>query len=831
MPYAETRQFAPPEAPVSTEPVTIWKPNTGPQYKFLACAAREVLYGGAAGGGKGLALDTPIPTPDGWKLMGELRPGDFVFAPDGTPARVEIVSDVKRLKCYELVFSDGSRVTCDEEHRWHVFTEQDRARLLRGSEEWRAQRRGKRAKRGIGARPDLAKLNSERKPALKPLAEGRVLDMPAMVAAHAEAKRPLSVRVASALKLPDADIPVDPYVLGAWLGDGNTAAGSFTIAEAEIVKRISAVYPLRRQPSMPWGYCAPGLATKLRGLGVIGKKRVPGAYLRGSESQRLELLRGLMDTDGHACENGAVEFSNMNRALADAVCELALSLGDRATVTFGRAMLRGKDCGEKYRVKWTPSHRVFHLTRKASAQRTPTIRTRWRYVMEIREVPTVSTCCIAVAHPSRCYLASRAMIPTHNTDGLLMGAIRFRDNPNMRAILFRKTFPMLAKIIDRSRAIYPHLGGRYNESKHIWRFPAGGFVRFANLDKPGAEENYQGDDFTYIGFDELTQWATAKQYTYMRSRLRSSAGSGITHLMIRGACNPGGRGHSWVKTHFGIDDAGNPADFIDTGTGNQIGTGFRRVFIPARLRDNPFLAGTDYERELMALPRDLRVALLDGRWDVVAGAVFGNYWNPRNWDDKDTPGNVCDAFDIPREWKIWRGADDGFNAPAACYWFAQHDERIFVVDELYREGMSPEAYAEEVLKRDNLIRPGERLSGVIDPQAFAKTGISHKDGASRGQIMNAKGCRWEEATKGPNSRVNDVSLVATSLSKVLPDGRRKVVVFRRCKNLIRTIPILPRDETNPEDVDSDSEDHAYDAFRYGLQWRRREIKQGKLTGL
>lgn len=417
------------------------------------------------------------------------------------------------------------------------------------------------------------------------------------------------------------------------------------------------------------------------------------------------------------------------------------------------------------------------------------------------------------------------------TDGLLMGAVRFHTNPNMRAIVFRKTFPMLSKIIDRSRAIYPHMGGRYNEGKHIWRFPAGGFVRFANLDKPGAEETYQGDDFTYIGFDELTQWATAKQYAYLRSRLRSSAGSGISHLMIRGACNPGGRGHHWVKEYFGIDDAGNASDFVDIGRPDQPGTGFRRVFIPARLRDNPFLAGTDYERELMSLPRDLRMALLDGRWDVVAGAMFGSYWNPRNWDDRDTPGNVCETFEIPGQWKLWRGADDGFNAPACCLWFAQNDDRIFVVDELYREGMSPEAYAEEVLKRDNLLRSGARLSGLIDPGAFSKTGITHKDGSSRGQIMNAMKCGWEEAEKGPGSRVAGVSLVASMLSKILADGRRKLIIFRRCKNLIRTLPVLPRDDENVEDVDSDSEDHAYDALRYGLQYRRREIKQGKLTGL
>jgi hypothetical protein len=108
-------------------------------------------------------------------------------------------------------------------------------------------------------------------------------------------------------------------------------------------------------------------------------------------------------------------------------------------------------------------------------------------------------------------------------------------------------------------------------------------------------------------------------------------------------------------------------------------TGFRRVFIKATIKDNPYLAGTSYEKSLAALPEASRKALLEGRWDVFEGAVFSEW---------DSSLHVCDTFPVPTEWPMWRGADDGYAAPACVLWFA-HDkihDRIYVVDELYRSG-------------------------------------------------------------------------------------------------------------------------------------------------
>jgi len=175
-----------------------------------------------------------------------------------------------------------------------------------------------------------------------------------------------------------------------------------------------------------------------------------------------------------------------------------------------------------------------------------------------------------------------------------------------------------------------------------------------------------------------------------------------------------------VKNRWNIPYDGGSSEVIDPATG------FRRVFILARISDNPYLAGTAYERQLEALPEATRRALLEGRWDVFEGAVFSE-WNPRI--------HVCDPFAIPAEWEIWRGADDGFASPAAVLWFA-HDEihdRVYVIAELYRRGMTPETFARVVRQIDRSlpVKIGSEgidndmpLDGVIDSASFADVALA-----------------------------------------------------------------------------------------------------------
>jgi hypothetical protein len=220
--------------------------------------------------------------------------------------------------------------------------------------------------------------------------------------------------------------------------------------------------------------------------------------------------------------------------------------------------------------------------------------------------------------------------------------------------------------------------------------------------------------------------------------------------------------------------------------------------------------------------------------------MFGDMW--RRFDMNGQPWHVIKGFDIPYGWDLWRGADDGFAAPAACYWFTQNPDTktIYVIDELYREGMLPEAFAEEVLKRDRQIvirmpdgslqEHGHVLSGLLDSSSFGNTGQAL---ISRGDAMNKLGCRWIPVEKGPNSRAER----AQHLSRLLaPNPRKKsepgIQFFERCTTAIKTIPTLPRSKLKPEEVDKNApDDHAFDGVTYGLKWKRHVSKAVPLVGI
>ncbi|MGH3368365.1 MAG: LAGLIDADG family homing endonuclease, partial [Nocardioidaceae bacterium] len=239
-----------------------------------------------------------------------------------------------------------------------------------------------------------------------------------------------AVRVMPGLRLPEADLPLDPYVLGAWLGDGHSAVPRLTTADVGIVERIRAA-GIECEPtdghllyrlSIPGTYRqkAGGLTEVLRRLGVLGDKHIPASYLRSSERQRRELLAGLLDTDGTVSPaGGQVQYTSTGRRLAEDVHELVASLGYRPTLREGRARLDGQDCGPKWTIGFTTSDDVFGLERKrrAHVERTAgqPARTARRYVVAARRVPSRPVRCIQVANADGLYLAGRSFVTTHNS--------------------------------------------------------------------------------------------------------------------------------------------------------------------------------------------------------------------------------------------------------------------------------------------------------------------------------------------------------------------------------------------------------------------------------
>lgn len=418
------------------------------------------------------------------------------------------------------------------------------------------------------------------------------------------------------------------------------------------------------------------------------------------------------------------------------------------------------------------------------------------------------------------------------SDALLMAAVSQTDNPAHRALILRRTFPMLRDMIGRSHELFLPLGATYRKQDNQWRFPSGALVEFGYCDADEDKYRYMGRAFSFLGWDELTSWPgdgtdstgnpCSSAYVYLLSRLRTVEDSRL-RLEVRATCTPGGVGATWVRARWAIPSDGSSTEVLDPATG------YRRVFIRATIADNPYLANTSYSRQLEALPEAQRKALLLGRWDTFEGAVFSEW---------DYQRHTSDNFAIPYSWEIWRGADDGYAAPACVLWFA-HDttyDRIFVIQELYQAKLTPEAMAQATLAldrqipirfaKDDVVYNDEPLSGTIDAAAFADIGM----GGGRANVMNDLGCDWRPSEKFAGSRLAGLAAIHSRLA-VRPDGWPGLVIFRTCQNLIRTLPALPYNTRgNVEDM-ADGEDHAVESLRIGLTRKVHFTRLVRVTGI
>lgn len=197
--------------------------------------------------------------------------------------------------------------------------------------------------------------------------------------------------------------------------------------------------------------------------------------------------------------------------------------------------------------------------------------------------------------------------------------------PRYRGVIFRRTFPELEEFVDRSHMYYPQIdrGAKFRGDDYQWTFSSGAKISFSYLELDKHKLRHQGKEYQFIGWEELTQWATPAPYEYLSSRLRTS--DPRIPLNLRANCNPGGAGDWWVRDRWRIPDDGSatrfPLHIKDPDTG-KITTRWRR-FIPARLGDNPHL-GADYKARLLGLSDQEQKALLYGRWDLfdVEGAIY-----------------------------------------------------------------------------------------------------------------------------------------------------------------------------------------------------------------
>lgn len=412
------------------------------------------------------------------------------------------------------------------------------------------------------------------------------------------------------------------------------------------------------------------------------------------------------------------------------------------------------------------------------------------------------------------------------SDALLIDASRQTEVPNYKALILRKTYPQLQELIERSRWLYGRIfpNAKYNASEHIWRFPKGSIVRFGSMQHPQDRINYQGQQYDVICFDEATHF-TSDEIEFLKSRNRP-AGPG-TRVYMRYATNPGGIGHVYFKRRF-VDPAPPGTRIVQpiqvrSPDGSETRYELDRIFIPSTVFDNEALLRNDplYVANLMALPEQQRRQLLEGSWDYYQGQVFSEWRNdPGHYKDQRWT-HVIEPFPIPNWWKIWRGLDWGYERPFSVGWYAiDGDGRMYRIREYYGTNgqpnrglrMTPDAVAEKIreIERDDPNLKGRSIIGIADPAVMhGQTGPDTTVEA----LMARRGVHW---LPGNHDRFQGLMQCHYRLS-FGTDGRPLFYVFNTCRNFIELMPALMYDERNPEDVDTDMEDHIYDEWRYVCQ--------------
>ncbi len=427
-----------------------------------------VIVAARPGQGKALAVDTPLPTPTGWTTMGEVRVGDQLIGADGRPTRVLAATEVMTDRpTFEVTFSDGTQVIADGEHEWPASSRAARrAAAQRGNPRsyvddevmqrttdaaatatssyvtfggqlldavgtklgstLHAVRRQEVDELAVIGAPNSRTRDPYREDLIVQALNGRVRKTVCWPTRAQRSRSVTTAEMAANVRLGDGrcnwavetcaplageerELLLPAYVLGAWLGDGHTAAARSTSADPQI-------------PAMIAAECHDDEGTvraRLRTLGVLGTKHIPMTYLRASVAQRRSLLAGLLDTGGWVAGDGGVHLCLTNRRLTADAYELIVSLGYRCAWQTKRLHRRSAETSVDYRLTFSSTDDVFWLNRKRAEHRakrtTDSVRSRSRDITSIRPVGNAPVRCVQVDNTDRLYLASKSMIPTHNS--------------------------------------------------------------------------------------------------------------------------------------------------------------------------------------------------------------------------------------------------------------------------------------------------------------------------------------------------------------------------------------------------------------------------------
>lgn len=462
------------------------------------------------------------------------------------------------------------------------------------------------------------------------------------------------------------------------------------------------------------------------------------------------------------------------------------------------------------------------------------------------------------------------------SDTLIMDFMQFVGKGwglNYKGIIFRQTFPQLEDLITKSKRWIPLIfpGAKYNGSAYKWVFPDGEELLFRQFNKPDDYWKYHGQEFQFIGWDELTNWSTIEGYTSMQSCLRT------THpdipLRCRATTNPYGPGHNVVKFYFELPAKDGIIrkrwyEFENPTTGKIERFQLHRLTVKGTIWENTILLNSqpNYIAQLKQQadnPAKL-AAWLEGSWDIVAGGMFDDVWDHKK--------NVVARFRIPTSWRIDRSFDWGSSAPFSVGWWAESDGSDFMDAEgLWRSSVRGDLYriaewygwnkkpneglrmlavdiAKGIVLRERTLFPGLKVypgpadTSIFDVENGMSIAIDMEKKVRLDDGSMVKGIQWMRADKRPGSRKTGWEHMRKMIRDAQPRKDRDtghmfprehpgLFVFDSCEHFIRTVPVLPRDEKDPDDVDTGAEDHVGDEVRYRVRNVGKRAGSGRTVGM
>ena len=749
-----------------------WLFHRAPQrFRVAVCGRRA---------GKALPITTPIPTPYGWRRLSEIEVGDLVFGANGKPTMVTGATDVMYgHNCFKIVFDDGTSIIADEEHQWFTYDKPARKAL------------------------------SDPRRHTKPRVRTTLEIANTLLTNTAKPESNHSIPMPAPVEFEPANLPLDPYVLGIWLGDGGSG-GKLSTSDQEILDELE-IRGFSNRHISEYDYYIYGLHTKLREMGLnnvnsrprIYKKIVPKEYLTASIDQRLELLQGLMDSDGTVDKRrGQCTFDNGNLNLAKSVLYLCRSLGIKAYFGSRVSKLNGIEHGTSYRVWFSTHLPVFKLKRKLQYSQTAKLvgRARQRFIMAVEPVDSVPVRCIEVASTDSLYLASSSFIVTHNTEMVGNDRIANLLEPKTLGWIVGPTYDLGMK---EFRVMWDSLivNGKLGHDKRIKKnfsvksgdmhieMPWGARVEVRSATHP---ETLVGDGLAWVIMSEAAKQSLETWEKYIRPALADKRGTADF------VTTPEGK--NWIYDLYKL--------------GRSKPDLYKSFRFPSWVNNVVFPDGENDEEILHlkdALTEEYFLQEIAADFTSLVGRIFNEF---------DEEVHVLPvAHEFNPQWANYIAFDWGFTAPLAAIEFqvSPRDE-IYVWREHYVTNRTLEWHINSLKERHN--PEGYHLDGAFgdaaDPQAV--------EYVSQHLVY----CQADPDSKMwlPGIRLMNQALKQHEVGKDeydRPVMRPRYFVDPDCENHISEMinyrarkGISPNEFKGSSVVERNSADHSIDAMRYAL---------------